>query len=209
MTTLTSSGQTLRLAMRAYHALLVLYPAGFRAEYEQEMKDLFQARCLEAYEASGSAGVARWLMKILVREAVSLYKEYLDMTVDLLEKDREARTALGLGMIFLAGTWMALFFTVTTSVEGLVPGSVLVLTNALLVARSFLRAERMEYITGMAAMTNIFLIAGLMAVQSSLSSLPVVAYAIQIVLIGLHGLVLWRLRGEDFSQAGLEIERGE
>lgn len=43
----------------------------------------------------------------------------------------------------------------------------------LLVARSLIRSERREYVAGMAAMANTFLIASLMAVQASQGSLHV------------------------------------
>jgi hypothetical protein len=173
------------------------------------MQELFEARCLEAYQAAGTAGIGRWLFKILSRETVSLYKEYLDMMADLFENDREARRALGVGVFFLAGTWIALFFMLASSITGLASGAILVLTNALLVARSFLRSERMEYVAGMAAMTNTILAAGLMAVQASLGPFPAVAFLMQVALIGLHGLLLWRLRGENLTREMQEIQIGE
>jgi hypothetical protein len=206
---LNASSRAVQRITRVYHTLLVLYPAGFRAEYEQEMKALFEERCQEAYEFSGNIGIGRWLLKIVLREVVSLYKEYLDMVLDPFEDDRDARQLLRLGMLFLAGTWIALFFLAASSTGVFIPGAILVLMNALLVARSFLHSERIEYVAGMAAMSNIILIASLMAVQASVESLAVVAYAIQVSLIGLHGRLLWHLRGEDFLHEQLEIEKGE
>ena len=205
----SSFERMVQLVTKAYCMFLSLYPLAFRSRFAQEMQDHFKERCLEAYQIAGITGIGRWLLMILTGEAVSLYREYVNMMVDLFEKDRDARRALGLGMFFLAGTWMALFFTAASAAGGRMACFILVLTNALLVARSFLHSERMEYIAGMAAMTNIFLVAGLMAVQSSLGLLPVLSYAMQIVLVGLHGLLLWQLRGEDFTQQRLKIEKGE
>lgn len=174
---------------------------------------MFEERCLEAYETAGTVEVGRWLLKILVREAISIYKEYVDMTVDLLENHPDARRALWLGTIFLAGTWIALFFMVDGIVSGFItgplPGTSLVLANALLVARSFMRSERMAYVAGMAAMANVFLMAGLMTVQASLEQLPLVSLLAQIILLGLHGILLWRLRGEDLTRAPQEFEIGD
>ena len=211
MTTSSSSDRTVRLVTRAYRVLLALYPVGFRKEYEQEIEDLFEKRCREACETAGSAGVGRWLLKILLREALSLYKEYLAMTTELFENDRDAGRTLSLGLFFLTGTWLALFFIMPSSrtANSFLPGAAVVLINALLIARSFTRSERIEHIAGMAAMANTVLIAGLMALQASLGSLPLAALIAQAALIGLHGLLLWDLRGEDLTQGRLEIEKGE
>ena len=204
--TRSSPVRMVRLVTRAYDCFLGLYPPDFRGQFAQEMRDQFEERCLEAYRTAGTTGVGRWLLKILVGEAVSLYKEYVNMTVDL---NRGARNTLSLGLIFLAGTWMTLFFLAAGFMGGLAPGVILVLANALLTARAFLCSERMEYVTGMAGMANTFLSAGLMAVQSSLGSFPIVAYGMQAALIGLHGLLLWRLRGEDLTDEQLAFQKGE
>ena len=210
-----SADPTVRLVTQAYQSFLLLYPAGFRAEYGQEMRQVFQARCLEIYQRSGKEGIIRWLLKIVAGEVISIYKEYLDMTTELFEHHRDARRALALGTFFLAGTWIALFFITPTAARsigfgpGFVPGITLVLVNALLVARSLVRAERIEYIAGMAAMANMVLIASLMAVQASLGFQPLVAIPLQILLIGLHGLLLWRLRGEELTDPLQKLEIGE
>lgn len=209
---------TVRLVTQVYCSFLTLYPVSFRAQHGQEMKNLFEERCIEAYEAAGILGVGRWLLKILRGEAVSLYQEYLDMTAELMDKSQDARRALSLGVIFLAGTWIALFLIGSRLVlplpgtmsfaAGALPGIILVLTNALLVARAVTRSERIEYVAGMAAMTNTFLIATLMAIQSSLGSLPSVALLAQGVLIGLHGYLLWKLRGDEMTHHIQEVKIG-
>jgi hypothetical protein len=171
------------------------------------MMTLFEKRCLEAYESAGSLGLGRWLLRILLREALSLYKEYVDMSADLLEKNKDARRIVRLGLIFLAGTWTALFFLAPGGqAAGFAGGVVLVSTNALLVGRALVRSERIEYVAGMSAMANVFLLAGLMAVQASLGKLPQVAILAQVMLIGLHTLLLWSLRGEDLTG---QLEKGE
>ena len=210
-----SADRMVRLVTQAYQRLLILYPVGFRAEYAPEMKEVFQARCLEIYQRSGREGIIRWLLKILVGEVISIYKEYLQMTTELFENYRDARRALELGTLFLAGTWIAFFFIALPVARtanfgtGFVPGIALVLVNALLVARSLVRSERIEYIAGMAAMANMVLIAGLMAVQASLGFQPLAAISVQILLIGLHGLLLWRLRGEDPTDNLQKLDIGE
>lgn len=211
----TSADRTVRLVTRAYRSFLLLYPAGFREEYGQEMKELFQARCLEIYQLSGLQGISRWLLKILAGEVISIYKEYLEMTRDLFEHHPDARRTLALGTLFLTGTWIAFFFIASpvgrtsSFLPALMPGTALVLVNALLVARSLIRSERIEYVAGMAAMANMVLIAGLMAVQASLNVQPLVAFPLQVLLIGLHGLLLWRLRGEDITQDMQDLEKGK
>ena len=206
-----SASRTVRLVVQAYQILLILYPAGFRAQYGQEMKDMFQARCLEIYQTSGREGIVRWLLKILAGEVISIYKEYLEMTTELFENHQDAHRALALGTLFLAGTWMAFFFIALPAARtvGLVPGILLVLVNALLVARSLVRSKRIEYIAGMAAMANTVLIAALMAVQVSLGLQPLAAIPLQVLLVGLHGLLLWRLRGEDLIDNLHEWKKGE
>ncbi|HEY3477026.1 MAG TPA: hypothetical protein VGK56_20585, partial [Anaerolineales bacterium] len=168
-------------------------------------------RCLEAYETAGSAGIGHWLLKIVIREAISIYREYMEMATELFENHRDAQGALSLGMLFLAGTWLALLFVLPSSstVGSLGPGAALVLINALLVARSLTRSERIEYVAGMAAMANTVLIASLIGAQASLGSLPLAAILVQVALIGLHGLLLWRLRGEDLAISQYENKIGE
>ena len=219
MTLPSSSVRAVRLVTRAYYNFLTLYPIGFRAQHGQEMKDLFEERCMEAYETAGIMGVGRWLLKILAGEVISLYKEYLTMMADLIERNRDAQKALALGMIFLVGTWGTLFFMAARLVlplpgtvsfaTGTLPGIVLVLVNALLVARSITHSERIEYVAGMAAMANTFLIATLLAIQSSLGSFPSVALLVQVVLIGLHGHLLWKLRGDEMTHHMQELKIGE
>jgi hypothetical protein len=219
MTLSSRSIWVVRLVTQAYYGFLTLYPVGFRAQHGQEMKDLFEERCLEAYETAGMLGIGRWLLKILAGEVMSLYKEYLTRTADLIERNRDAQKALALGMIFLVGTWGVLFFMAARLVlslsgtvsfaTGALPGILLVLANALLVARSITRSERIEYVAGMAAMANTFLIATLMAIQSSLESLPSVALLVQVVLIRLHGHLLWKLRGDEMTQSIQELKIGE
>ena len=206
-----SADRMVRLVTQAHQRLLILYPAGFREEYAQEMREVFEARCLEIRDKSGRAGIILWILKILVGEIISIYKEYLEMTTELFENQREDRRALVLGTLLLAGTWMAFFFITLPAVRtvGLVPGILLVLVNALLVARSLVRSERIEYIAGMAAMANMVLIAGLMAVQASLGFQPLAAIPLQILLIGLHGRLLWQLRGEDLTDNLRKLEIGE
>ncbi len=211
MHTNSSAERTVGMVTQAYQGLLSLYPAGFRAEYAQEMRQVFQERCLEIYQRSGKEGITRWLLKIVAGEVISIYKEYLAMTTELFEHHRDARRAMALGTLFLAGTWITFFFIAlpVARTVGLVPSILLVLVNALLVARSLVRSERIEYIAGMAAMANMVLIAALMAVQASLGFQPLAAIPVQILLIGLHGLFLWRLRGEDLTYNLQELEIGE
>lgn len=210
---------TVRLVTQAYCSFLTLYPVSFRAQHGQEMKNLFEERCIEAYEAAGILGVGRWLLKIVRGEAVSLYKEYLDTTAELMDKNQDARRALRLGMIFLAGTWIVLFFMGARLVlplpgtmsfaAGALPGIILVLTNALLVARAVTRSERIEYVAGMAAMANTFLVAAWMAIQSSPGMVQSLAFLVQFLLFGLHAQLLWRLQGDEMTHHVQKVKIGE
>lgn len=207
-----AADRTVQWLTRAYQHLLMLYPADFRAAYTQDMKEIFQARCLEIYDSSGRLGIVRWLWKILAGEVMSIYQEYLEMMTELFEDRPEARKTLALGILFLAGTWIALFF-IASSVNGqagLLSGSALVLINALFVARSLVRSKRVETIAGMAGMANMVLLAALLAVQASpAAEHPLVAVTVQALLAGLHAMLLWRLRGEDLTESPQELWKGE
>lgn len=200
--------RTVQWLTRAYPHLLMLYPAGFRATYTAEMKAIFQARCLEIYASSGRLGIGRWLWKILAGEVMSIYQEYLEMTTELFEDQPDARRTLVMGILFLAGTWIALFFVAPSAVglAGLLSGCALVLINAALVSRALVRSKRIESIAGMAAMANMVLLAALLAVQASPAAVqPLIAVPVQVLLIGLHAMLLWRLRGEDLTDKPQEL----
>jgi hypothetical protein len=203
---------TVRWLTRVYQHLLMLYPADFQAVYTQEMKEIFQARCLEIYNHSGRLGIGRWLWRILAGEMTSVYQEYVEMTTELFEDQPEARKTLALGILFLAGTWIMLFFIASTANgwAGLLPGSALVLINAFLVAHSLVRSRRIESIAGMAAMVNMVLLAALLAVQASPAAQEsLIAVPVQVLLVGLHAMLLWRLRGEDLTDGHQELWKGE
>lgn len=203
---------TVRWLTRAYQHLLMLYPAGFRAIYTEEMNEIFQARCLEIYASSGTLGIGRWLWRILAGEVISIYQEYLEMMTELFEDQPEARKTLALGILFLAGTWIALFLIASsaTGQAGILSGSALVLINALFVARSLVRSQHIESIAGMAAMANMVLLAALLAVQASpAAEHPLIAVPVQVLLIGMHAMLLWRVRGEDLTDSPQELWKGE
>jgi threonine/homoserine efflux transporter RhtA len=77
---------------------------------------------------------------------------------------------------------------VSDFIAGLLTGAFLVLANALLVARSLMRSEHIEYVAGMAAMANTFLIASMMAVQAGFGRFQPAFFMAQVILLGLVSL---------------------
>jgi len=182
---------------------------------------MFQERCSEV-DAGGIVQTGRWWLQTLAEELRRVYEEYLDTMAETFQSRKDAQGAMNLGAMYLIGTWGALFFLagegfpllndwMNGSGAGFLPGVVLVLVNALFVVRALTRSERFEYVAGMAAILNTFLLAGLLAAHGgalslgdSLESNPIgdgLALIVQGGLLGAHGWQLWHLRGEDLANA--------
>src|SRR5512143_1461833 len=63
--------------MRAYRALLILYPSSFRAEYGEEMDAIFARRAREAPGALGLAALWAEALLDLIPNAVRLHADIL------------------------------------------------------------------------------------------------------------------------------------
>lgn len=227
---LISKPAVVRLASLAYRAMvLALYPAVFRAEYEQEMLDMFRKRCSEIYGSGGTAQVGRWLLPTFAEEFRNIYKEYRDIMAETPKSNRNTRGAMSLGIVFLIGTWGTIFFLANEvlpllsdwmhgSEAGFLPGLLLVLINASFVVRAVTRSKRFEYVAGMAAISNIFLFAGLIAIHTGALNLSRgfefnlfsggMALLIQGGLIWMHGRLMWHMRGEDLIHTNLLVQTG-
>jgi hypothetical protein len=68
------------LSERAYHALLIFYPADYRREYGPLMVQVFRDVCRDTYHSQGLAGIAFWWCATL-----------LDLTLSAIEQRRKVR----------------------------------------------------------------------------------------------------------------------
>lgn len=225
-----SKSTVVQLATLGYQAVLSLYPAAFRTEYGPEMLDMFQERCSELYKSSGKTQVGGWLILTLAEEFRNIYEEYLDIMTETFRSRQDARGVMNLGLIFLIGTWIAIFFLakevlpfhrdwVLDSNSGLLPGTVLVSINASFVARALTRSKRFEYVAGMAAILNIFLISSLMAVHIGVMKLGshlgfrILSVGLELIVQGslfwIYGRLMWRMRGEDLTYTNHIIQTGD
>lgn len=213
---------SVRLAIRGYQAVIALYPSVFRREYGEEMLSMFQERCLEIYGTGKIVRLFHWFLVTLAEELRNVYKEYKDMMEEPNQSKQDARGAMRLGVIYLIGTWVALFilagklFPVTSrGIVDIIPAAALVLINALFVGHAISQSERFEYVPGMVALLNTFLLTSLLALQGGLNSSlenrmirDALALTLQGTFLVGHGWLVWHLRGDDFFTKPL-IQNGE
>ncbi len=197
----------LRLSVRGYQALLGLYPAGFRAEFGEEMLAVFAQRGREVHARAGALGAARWLLAAWADGLRSVWGEYGDSMAETVTG--EDRGAALLGGVFLVGSWAALFALGTAlAAGGAWAGALLVLLNALLAARALTRSTRYSPLAGMVALANCVLAAGLLAVQGAAARFgPGMGWAGLLLIVAQAGW-LWGVRGDDFDLGAPARETG-
>jgi hypothetical protein len=81
MTNLQS--RSIRISIKVYGFLLVVYPPSHRQTYGPLMRQLFRDLCHDAYTKNGFFGLARLWIRTLPDLAASLTAAYLEATEDI------------------------------------------------------------------------------------------------------------------------------